>query len=1082
VQILAAFLLAAFGIAGLLGAWSALPPAVLLAAFAWLPGTVALAPLRRACSARGLACAVEGPGRFVFETGFSLLVLLPAVLPLLLLGTDLGAARMPMAGAYLLLGVAGLCWPGTSPARRQAGAWTAFAVAVCLLLPAVLAYAGGTVDDWWDLAFVRAYAQRVPLGLGEPMLGSGLVHPRFAWNAWLLLQALVLRFGRSDPAALQAGPLAAFVCVLSVSGVAALARAVFGRETRVAVVASIVFVPLWLYGSEALPYFTRLHQDKFVVALALVPALLAAAILWLRAPVAINLVLVLTAACAACSTHGLVFAIGCLGVVCVTLGYTFGGVAAGAGEPATAPLRTWLARLRAAAPMVAVALAPMVYPLWQARRLGDFFSAQGIALSESDNPVVRAHLALGRLLWPDAIAYVVHPGAVFGPPALIASIGLVAALRARRTPALQALIAVTLIPCVLLFTPLVAAAVGSVLVPWMLYRIGWLVPVALLAGFAFEYAWCRPRGRSRTAAVVALSALSLAVTVPTTVSRFHRGMAEHPRLREREPRGNTLASYRYLASVPGHGPVLAPAGFSELVPAITGRPVVAMSERATLVFAGDERNAYQRLYDRATFFARTTSTEARRRIVDRYGVELVVFRRRLVTAGSDVDWLEHASAEGFLLSRAGEGAPLWSASREAVEQALPPGWAIDFTNEDFFIAGAGRSEHAPGAVEWPGSTRTRPRRAAESWLAAIGVDNGDAAPAGKVLASATAYPGARLTLDPVPLGLGISDKLVWIGGSELWDDGPDAIGITLELTSPCQVDGLELVPFLRTGRREAYDVRIGSLRRRVLADDGVPIFVRLPPRRTRSLSLSVRSVFGKPFGLGDVRVWGDPETCEGGWRPLARPAGPADDLALGDYMGLVSRYPRSGRAALGLARRIADAGHGADARALLRLALVEAPDSAALWVELGLLRDADGEPEGARAAFQRALVEDSNSAWARGCLAWAQARGQQPVRALYNAWRALQEDPRYADAYTILAAVAKGVGLRSWARSLLRHAVMLDPHRNWAYFELARLLAEDGHRVEAARVLLGFLKLVPDDHDARDLLLTLTHDEARKTR
>ena len=114
-----------------------------------------------------------------------------------------------------------------------------------------------------------------------------------------------------DPVALQAGPLAVCCCVMAVSGVACLATALFGK--RVELPLALLLVPVWLYGTEALPFFKRLYQDKFVAGLALAPATLALSWIYLRRPSSLAALLLFACALATACVHGLVYALTCLG-------------------------------------------------------------------------------------------------------------------------------------------------------------------------------------------------------------------------------------------------------------------------------------------------------------------------------------------------------------------------------------------------------------------------------------------------------------------------------------------------------------------------------------------------------------------------------------------------------------------------------------------------------------------------------------------------------------------------------------------------------------------------------------------------
>jgi tetratricopeptide (TPR) repeat protein len=185
-------------------------------------------------------------------------------------------------------------------------------------------------------------------------------------------------------------------------------------------------------------------------------------------------------------------------------------------------------------------------------------------------------------------------------------------------------------------------------------------------------------------------------------------------------------------------------------------------------------------------------------------------------------------------------------------------------------------------------------------------------------------------------------------------------------------------------------------------------------------------------------------------------------------------YPGQGRALVALASRLADGGRGRDALALLRKGGDKGPKSSAAWIEAGLIYDAEGRFAEALASYRRSLLVDSNNAWARGCLAWAELRRGRLGRAYYQARRALRLDPRYADALTIIAGVQRRLGLVGRAESSLVSAIALDRQRSWAYLELARLKYDGGDGPAALNVLTDFLTISPNDEDALALLARLS--------
>jgi len=1054
----------ALGISGVAGLWPVLAPPLAFVALALLPGY-----------ALSLALAdsddCSGPQRVALALSLSVAAFnIAATIAALVRG---GWPVLSWIFAGVCVCIATLMWlrdeekSVVRPGRRHE--WIAFLFAVAVLLPTVVKFAGGGVDDWWDLAYVRALADRSFGDFREPMLGTGRVHPRFSWSAWLLLQAAARELAGADASSLQSRVIAPLVCIGSVSAVLLLARAVFSTRTRQLETLSVLVVPAWVYGTDALPYFTRIHQDKFFAALVLMPVLVATALDYMARPTVRRATVVALSAMALCSVHTLIFGIGALGVVaCAVTGYLQNRERRGWYTIRSGAFGTKQAVVLAL--LLALTLAP---PIWQAWVLRDWFADQGVTLATPDNPVVRAHLALDRLVSAGTPYMVVNPGAVFGPIGLVAALGACLAIR-RKKKGDAYLLALTLVPAVILFVPLLAAAVGVVTVPWMLYRIGWLIPQPLLIARVFAAMLTFRPLLPRLLGVAVCTLVVVALSVPTAANRLRRGMREHPFSYETFPQGTTLAAYRFLDRSQPRGTVLAPPGFSNLVPAMTGRPVVAFSERGTLVFAGNEASAYARLSDRATFFACTTPAATRKRIADEYGVDFAVFRRRYRTAGDEMAWLERSTSDGVLLAHDASLPVDCAATADRLLQDLPTGWRIAYGNSDYFIVETTSVPSSKRSRAWRDSEADHPVTSTSGrWVDVVGIEPGDTRDDSDLLASATAYPGAVVVLDPVPVGLGIGSEFLWAGGGALWDDGPVEVSIELRFGSACPVTAVEVVPYLETRRREVFEVRIEQHIRSVQAKDGTAIRIALESKPRDTVRVRIRSRLGLPFGIADVRVFGERAGCVDGWKPLGRPQILGRPLPLSSYFALVNTYPRSPRAAVDLATRVGAVTSSEDALATIRRAIARESGQAVAWIELGLRLDALGRFDEARDAYRHARDVDSNSAWAHGCLAWADLRAGWPVAALWHAWRAMRLDSRYADAMTIAGLAWERLGRDTMSARALERAIEMAPRRGWPYLERARQLAGEGRREEARALVRRYRAMVPDDAAAAELMRSL---------
>ena len=1079
---------------------------VLLAA-AWLPGFL----LRKVF---GIASGSWGPGALAVDAALSLGLLSLVFLPLYVVGAPVVAAPAVLLLLLALLGATAWRRRGSAawslPTKGTAPEWFAFGLAVVLVLPAVLTHAGAAVDDWWDLSFVSGWIAQGHFGFPQMALspgpgGSPGAHPRFLWNVWLVVQAVVAVATGAAPWRVQAGPLAALVAVLGVSASSALARALFAGHSRASRLAAAI--PLatvaWWWGTEALPLFVRGYQDKLVAGFVLGPVLMALLVRASRPsaesevrrlPLAVAL-----AALATVSVHSLVYTmaafVGAL-LVLSNLGRDF---------PA------WLRRHAVVPAALAVAA---LYPLGQAWVLAHTFGDQGVTLAAADNPVVRAHLALNRMVGTEGPAWVVDPSAVFGSVALLLVPALAMAWRRRREDAARSMLVATLLPCALLFVPGLAGIAGRVWVPWMLYRLAWVLPVVpLVAWFLLEAG--RSRSHPRVARFVA-SAMALAamlLVLDTAADRLRRDLRDHPGQGTGEPSASAALAYSYLAAQPGRGAVLAAPNFSELVPARSGKPVVAFSERGTLVFSMDEEAAYARLRDRAEFFSSGLSAERRTALAARYGVRWAVVPRRQVASGSEDAWLLRYGAEALLAAQqadrgscdAGDCAAWWGRTRASLGSALGPAWSVVLETRDHFVVerrdGSGGSRDAEVYARDPavggesvrsagsaaGSTADEP----PAWTRPFApLDSADAAGSharagsrSAVLGSAVGSPGATVSYDVPPRFVLPSVAPVWVEGPAAWEDAPSEVELALDLGGPCAVEAVEVLPHLPRARREILEVASGDARVRMPARDGVPLRLVLPPSAARaSWTVRVRSLLGMPVSLADVRLLGDPASCAPGWPWVRQARSPQMQASASNLVQLAAQRSDDGRALVALARTLTadDAGAGASlpaARTLLEEATRRDPTLVEAWVALGFAHQAEAasapdaasravHEDAAADAMEAAARADSQSAWAQGCAAWSERGRGYPVRALLRSLGAARLDPGYSDAWTIAAFALDDLHLAGLAENALDRAAAIDPERNWpalARAELALRAGSAARLAAAAGTLRAWLQAHPFD-------------------
>lgn len=161
--------------------------------------------------------------------------------------------------------------------------------------------------------------------------------------------------------------------------------------------------------------------------------------------------------------------------------------------------------------------------------------------------------------------------------------------------------------------------------------------------------------------------------------------------------------------------------------------------------------------------------------------------------------------------------------------------------------------------------------------------------------------------------------------------------------------------------------------------------------------------------------------------------------------------------------RLCDAGARAFSAGLMPLAaaLIERahradPGHRRALHHLAVLRDAQRRPTEARDLIARALEVPGAGIAERAAFAAIWSKATEPAdlsRALAEALRVLDGDPRHVGARDCAAIVLGKLGRRDEAIAMAREAVRVAPRHADARFTLARLLEEDGALDEAAAVL-----------------------------
>jgi hypothetical protein len=561
---------------------AALTATLCFAGMFFVPGLLLLS----ACRLTGDVGWLERPG-ICFALSLGMLAV--ATLPIPLQGWSLHAA-LPILFLECLIAAAiaayrdpapELIYRDGGPTREPLPLGLLGFATVALMVGAWLYTETGSIDRWWYLAYIRDYVNSGSIDGAEPFLGSGNVLPRFAWNTWILSFALWAKISSADPTALYERYSVLLLAPVAVSAAVFMGRAVFDTW-RLAFITGLCSVLLWTSGS-LLPALTRLPEDKLLATLILVPILVGAVV---RAAVSGRngwnvlhrrnwIPVAAVASLAAATVHP--FAYG-LGLVMLLPFVVLFGV--------TRQTHRGVAVALVAVLLVSGALS---YSIGSAAR--DAVIATGASIATPDHPVVRVHMSQDRLV-DVGFGKIVSPKLLLHPLVLLGFLGLLPLLgrsfkeRYLITPATFFALSVAFL------APLTALA-GTVVTPWMVYRILWAIPFALLLAVFIDEA-----GRlTRLRPTFVVAALALA-----TFPWLRDAVAAHERPERQilsSPKGGEIAELvTAIGKLPDDAVIVAAPRLSERLPALTGKHVLASSDRGTVVFSGDRALGEKRLQAR----------------------------------------------------------------------------------------------------------------------------------------------------------------------------------------------------------------------------------------------------------------------------------------------------------------------------------------------------------------------------------------------------------------------------------------------------------------------------------------------------
>jgi tetratricopeptide (TPR) repeat protein len=256
-----------------------------------------------------------------------------------------------------------------------------------------------------------------------------------------------------------------------------------------------------------------------------------------------------------------------------------------------------------------------------------------------------------RLVFFDINSYMSDPSLVLEPPYLLALLLLPLLLwRIRSNIGAQFAVGSSAAVLLVMFNPLLTPLVGSLVMPWLLWRVVWLLPYALVIAMILErcvavlVALAARPFRPRESKKQRLEGLALASFV--VMAGLALGPAIQRNLWDLEDRAASPLSYfpvpealfarlRALTMDTGPATVLADQDLSVTLPAYVANASIVAHRMPTTseVFPADRQDeALQRLIDQARFFEAPYLTEESLDILRRYDVRYI-----LASSGTDLD-------------------------------------------------------------------------------------------------------------------------------------------------------------------------------------------------------------------------------------------------------------------------------------------------------------------------------------------------------------------------------------------------------------------------------------------------------------
>lgn len=648
--------------------------------------------------------------------GFAVLAV-PGMAALLLHWTvdQLSLGWVVASGAILVIWLVYSLWAMGRPERSPVAAspWTLDEAVLLVLLVGVYAAAYSLFtlpkidgDAYAVASFSVDALAGLPLNAREPLFGTDLgPGVRMVFNQTLPLAYLWSKLSGIDPVTLASSASRSMLALWALLAAYMLGKGARENSRRfglfTAAIALLIYLaaPFFRGDNASLFFFERINADKFMVPALILPVVFALAMRFCRGGQAAVWWAAALATFAVSAIHPLVavmlavglagfgalhlvlgwrdraawrHVLGLVGLVAVVMALPLLQLVLARGEAPLASsypasIEGWPVAQRLVPGLPGLPGLPGTYlpTLDYYGPLPAVSTLQPELLDSRASPFLMYRFAVNaprrRLIFFDLQRYMSDPSLVLEPPYLLGLLLLPLLLwRIRSSLGAQFVVGSSVAVLLVMFNPLLTPLMGSVVMPWILWRFVWLLPYALAIALVAE------RG------LVVLAGLAARPFGPTTAQR-HRleglalagfvvvaGLALGPAIQrtiwDLEDRARSPLSYfptpealfarlQELTLDTGAVTVLADQDVSVTLPAYVANASIVAHRMPTTgeIFPADRQGeALQRLVDQARFFETPYLTEESLDILGRYDVRYV-----LSPSGTDLDTQLRLADEWF---------------------------------------------------------------------------------------------------------------------------------------------------------------------------------------------------------------------------------------------------------------------------------------------------------------------------------------------------------------------------------------------------------------------------------------------------